>query len=90
MRIRRFFLIPGMAAPAVPVVETVTTAEASGHVVLYSLREAADLLSCSLSHVYRLMEADVLPGVDISRPGAARTKLRIRSDDLAAFIDEQR
>jgi hypothetical protein len=38
-------------------------------------------------HVYRLIEAGELRAVDISTPGAERPKLRVRSDDLADYIE---
>jgi hypothetical protein len=38
-------------------------------------------------HVYRLIAAGELQTVDIATPGAGRPKTRIRSDDLAAYIE---
>lgn len=78
-----------MAAPAVPVVDGVRDTDAIGTVALYSIPETAKRLSCSISHVYRLIDADVLRGVDISQPGSAKSKLRVRSDDLAELIEGQ-
>jgi hypothetical protein len=40
-------------------------------------------------HVYRLIAAGELPAVDIATPGAGRSKTRIRSDDLADYIDRK-
>lgn len=57
-------------------------------VTLHSIRDAAGLLGgCSLMHVYRLIAAGQLRAVDIATPGAGRSKTRIRSDDLADYID---
>lgn len=38
-------------------------------------------------HVYRLIAAGELSTVDIATPGAGRPKTRIRSDDLATYIN---
>lgn len=59
------------------------TAEA---VSLLAIPEAARRLDCSGKHVYRLIEAGVLRAVDIGTPGSGRSKTRVRSDDLAAYI----
>ncbi len=63
-----------------------------GHqtVTLHSVTEvAAEKLGCSEMHVYRLIAAGELTAVDIAIPGAGRTKTRIRSDDLADYIDRK-
>jgi excisionase family DNA binding protein len=63
-----------------------------------SQREAVDLLTipataerlgCSDNHVYRLVAAGQLRAVDIAPPGNQRTKTRVRSDDLAAYIESR-
>ena len=60
------------------------------NVTLHSVTETADkFLGCSEMHVYRLIAAGELPAVDIAMPGAGRTKTRIRSDDLADYIERQ-
>lgn len=57
---------------------------------LHTILEAAELLGdASESHVYRLIEKGALRAVDIAPPGSARSKTRIRSDDLAAYIERQ-
>ncbi len=38
-------------------------------------------------HIYRLVSTGELRAVDISRKGAGKSKTRIRSDDLDAYID---
>jgi excisionase family DNA binding protein len=48
---------------------------------------AAERLGCSDMHVYRLISTGELCAVDISLTGAGKTKTRIRSDDLDAYID---
>jgi hypothetical protein len=48
-----------------------------------------DRLGCSDVHVYRLIAAGLLRAVDIARPGARRSKTRVRSDDLANYIEAQ-
>jgi excisionase family DNA binding protein len=63
-----------------------------GHksVTLHSVAEAAaEILGCSEMHVYRLIAAGELTAVDIATPGAGRSKTRIRSDDLAAYIERK-
>lgn len=51
--------------------------------------EAARHLGCSPDHIYRLVAAGALSVVDIARPGAQRSKSRIREDELARYIDAQ-
>ena len=67
-----------------------TQAPAEGDTVtLHSIPETAKRLDCSVMHVYRLHYAGVLRTVDIAEPGSSRSKLRVRSDDLAAYIHRQ-
>lgn len=54
---------------------------------LLSIPTAADRLACSRAHVYRLIAAKALRGVEIRTPGSKRPKTRIRADDLEAFIE---
>ena len=56
---------------------------------LHTIPGAAEHLGCSEMHVYRLIAAGQLRAVDISMPGAGRSKTRIRSDDLAQYIERQ-
>jgi excisionase family DNA binding protein len=58
-------------------------------VTLYSVTEAAKRMGCSDMHVYRLIAAGELAIIDIATPGAGRTKTRIRSDDLAGYIERK-
>jgi len=58
-------------------------------VTLHSVEAAAEILGCSGMHVYRLIAARELMAVDIAMPGAGRSKTRIRSDDLAEYIDRK-
>lgn len=62
-----------------------------GHqsVTLHSVDEAAKILGCSGMHVYRLIAAGELTAVDIAMPGAGRSKTRLRSDDLGAYIERK-
>jgi excisionase family DNA binding protein len=63
-----------------------------GHqcVTLHSVAEAAaEILGCSEMHVYRLIAAGELTAVDIAAPDAGRSKTRVRSDDLADYIDRK-
>jgi excisionase family DNA binding protein len=54
---------------------------------LLSIPEAADELSLSPNTVYKLIAEGDLRAVDMSTAGARKSKTRIRSDDLAAFIE---
>jgi excisionase family DNA binding protein len=56
-------------------------------VKLYSVTQVAEILDCSDMHVYRLIAAGELRAADIGTPGSGRPKSRIRSDDLADYID---
>jgi excisionase family DNA binding protein len=58
-------------------------------VSLHTIPGAAEHLGCSEMHVYRLIAAGELTAVDIATPGAGRSKTRIRSDDLAEFINRK-
>jgi excisionase family DNA binding protein len=54
-----------------------------------TVKETAAYLGCSDMHVYRLIAAGELRPVDIAGPAAKRPKIRIRSDDLAGYIDRK-
>ena len=54
---------------------------------LLTIPETCARLSCSENHVYRLISAGVLEAVDIAHPGSPRSKTRVRSDDLDAYIE---
>ena len=54
---------------------------------LFSVPAAAARLECSEMHIYRLVSTGELRAVDISRRGAGKSKTRIRSDDLEAYIE---
>lgn len=57
------------------------------NVELYSVTQVAKILDCSYMHVYRQISAGELRAVDIGSAGSGRTKTRVRSDDLAEYID---
>ena len=64
--------------------------DAHKDIKLHPISETAELLGgCSEMHVYRLIAAGELRAVDIATPGAGRSKTRVRSDDLAAYIDRK-
>lgn len=54
---------------------------------LLTIPQAARELDCSGMHVYRLIAEGALRPVDIANAGARASKLRVRRDDLATFID---
>jgi len=59
-------------------------------VKLHSIPETAEILGgCSEMHVYRQIAAGELRAVDIATPGSGRSKTRVRSDDLADYIERQ-
>jgi excisionase family DNA binding protein len=58
-------------------------------VALLTIAATAVRLGCSDDHVYRLISTGELPAVDISQPGARRSKTRVRSDNLEAYIDSR-
>ena len=54
--------------------------------LLHTIPQVADILTCSRPHVYSLISSGRLGSVDISTPGSTRTKLRVRHEDLIAFL----
>lgn len=62
-------------------------AQTKAEVALKTIPQVADALGCGKSHVYNLLSSGELRAVDISRTG--RPKTRIRTDDLAAYIERQ-
>jgi hypothetical protein len=59
-------------------------------VTLYTIPETATRMgNCSEMHVYRQIAAGELRAVDIATPGSGRPKTRVRSDDLADYIDRK-
>jgi excisionase family DNA binding protein len=63
--------------------------QAQKQVQLLTVPGAAEFLGCSEMHIYRLVAAGQLRAVDIASTGAQRTKTRIRSDDLMAYIERR-
>jgi excisionase family DNA binding protein len=55
---------------------------------LLNTRQAAERLSCSPSHVYRLIHAGELAAIDIATPGSPSSKTRVRESDLLAYIEK--
>lgn len=58
-------------------------------VELLPVLAAAERLGCSDMHVYRLIADGELSAVDIAQRGARRSKTRVRSDDIEAYIDRK-
>jgi excisionase family DNA binding protein len=56
---------------------------------LLTIPGTAEKLECSEMHIYRLIAAGELRAVDIATPGSGRSKTRVRSDDLADYIERQ-
>lgn len=54
---------------------------------LLTIPETATRLGCSDVHVYRLIASGDLAAVDIAQRAARKSKTRVRSDDLDAYID---
>lgn len=57
---------------------------------LLTLPETAEVLGCSRMHVYRLIQSGALATVDISLPGAKRSKTRIEEDELDNYVNYRR
>ncbi|GAB3663447.1 hypothetical protein GCM10027596_26620 [Nocardioides korecus] len=53
---------------------------------LLSITSAAEQLDCSRGHIYGLIAVGKLTAVEIRAKGA-RTKTRVRADELEAFIE---
>jgi excisionase family DNA binding protein len=62
---------------------------AQKNVKLHSVTQVAEILDCSDMHVYRQIAAGELRAVDIGSAGSGRPKTRIRSDDLADYIERK-
>ena len=54
--------------------------------VLHSIPAAAARLDCSVNHVYRLIASGDLRAVETALPTAKKSKTRVRSDDIDAWI----
>jgi excisionase family DNA binding protein len=53
---------------------------------IYTPDEVAMILSCSRTHVYRLINSRAIPFVDISAPSSKMNKARIKGSDLEAYL----
>lgn len=56
---------------------------------LLTVLEAAAEMRCSDQHIYRLIADGDLSAVDISRKSTPLPKIRIRRDELTAYIKRQ-
>jgi excisionase family DNA binding protein len=56
-------------------------------VKLYTIRELSEILRCSLANAYALASSGRIPVVRIGAGGAG---LRVRADDLEAWIESRR
>ena len=54
---------------------------------LLTIPEVADELKLAPNTVYKMIAAGDLRAVDMSVPGARKSKTRIRRDDLEAFVE---
>jgi len=58
---------------------------------LYKIEEVAEQLGASKQQVTRLLASEELPAIDISASaGRHRRLLRVRADDLEAFLEKRR
>lgn len=55
-----------------------------------TVNQAAAALSCSRTHVYRLIRAGALPAADVSRPGSLKPRMRVLVDDLNQFVSNSK
>jgi excisionase family DNA binding protein len=58
-------------------------------VELHTIPGAATMLKCSEMTIYRAIASGELRAVDIAAATSTRSKTRIRSDDLADFIERR-
>jgi excisionase family DNA binding protein len=58
-------------------------------VSLLTVVHAAKTLCCSTDHAYRLISSGELSAVDIRQPGSVRPKIRVRSDEIDAYIERR-
>ncbi len=63
--------------------------DAQAQLELYSTDRAGEILEVSGMTVRRMIYTGELRGVDISPEGSARPRYRVRSDDLAAYIESR-
>lgn len=70
--------------PATPPAERGNAAD-QGCVRLYSVKDAADMLGVSRYYVYDHINDGQIRAVNLGE--GSRDKLRVRADDLQAFID---
>lgn len=56
---------------------------------LFTIDQAAERLSCSRSHVYRLIEEGALRVVDISSSASRQRKTRVFGPDIDVFIQRR-
>lgn len=56
---------------------------------LYSTERAGEILDVNAITIRRMIASGELRTVDIAPEGSARPRYRVRSDDLAAYIDSR-
>lgn len=57
---------------------------------VYTIKEVADLLSCSKNHVYRLISSGELTAVNIAAAAnASRAKYRVTQADLDRYLESR-
>jgi excisionase family DNA binding protein len=66
---------------------TLRTTQDAETASLLTIAGAAARLGCSDNHVYRLIAIGDLAAVDIAQPGARRSKTRVRSGEVNAYIE---
>ncbi len=54
---------------------------------LLSVDEVAERLGCSKMHIHRLVAAGALRPVNISVPGASKSRFRFSREELQSFYD---
>ena len=57
--------------------------------VALTIPDTAKQLSCSVMHVYRLIRHGELPTIDIRAPGSTKSKMRVRQEDLDAYLSRR-
>ena len=51
-----------------------------------TVKQVAEALQCSKTHVYTLINTGHLPAVDVSRPGSLRSDARVLVNDFNTFV----
>jgi hypothetical protein len=57
-------------------------------VKLINVTDMADMLGISRTHAYELVNAKVIPTVNVAKPNSKTRRLKVNMEDLEKFIKE--